>query len=42
MGRFLPFVKIKDFLALASCYAELNGRVRPKADVNPLQPPFLS
>lgn len=38
MGRFRPVVTIPDSFVLATCYAELNGRVRPEAfaDVTPL------
>lgn len=31
-GRFRTFVTFCDFSALTICYAELNGRVRPRAD----------
>jgi hypothetical protein len=33
MGRMQPFVTVRDFPALADCYAELNGRLLPGADV---------
>lgn len=36
MGRFLPAVIVRDFFASTICYAELNGRVRPRADVQML------
>jgi hypothetical protein len=32
-GRWLSFVTVCDFLTLARCYAELNGRLRPEAAV---------
>lgn len=31
LGRVLPVVIVRDFFASATCYAELNGRVRPEA-----------
>lgn len=31
-GRHLSFVTVCDFSRLASCYAELNGRLRPEAE----------
>jgi hypothetical protein len=31
-GRLLSVVTVCDFSTLATCYAEPNGRVRPKAD----------
>jgi hypothetical protein len=30
LARGQPFVKVYDVSALATCYAEPNGRVRPK------------
>lgn len=35
LGRFRSFVTVCDFSALATCYAELRDRDRPKADVVP-------
>jgi hypothetical protein len=32
LGRVLPSVTVYDFSALAGCYAEPDGRVRPEAD----------
>lgn len=29
----MPFVTVRDFSALATCYAELNGEYRPAAAV---------
>lgn len=34
LGRIRSFVTVNDFSSLATCYAELSGRVRPKAVVN--------
>ena len=31
-GQFRPFVTVRDLLALATCYAEIKGRHRPKPD----------
>ena len=31
MGRIRSFVTVRDFSLVATCYAELNGRVRPLA-----------
>ena len=36
-GRLLTFMTVRDFSALATCYAELNGRDRPKADLGTLR-----
>jgi hypothetical protein len=33
MGRFRPIVIVHDFSGLATCYADSNGRVRPRAVV---------
>ena len=33
MGRIRFFVTVCDFSAVATCYAELNGRLRPEADL---------
>ena len=33
MGRQRPVVTVRDSSSLATCYAEPNGRVRPRADV---------
>ena len=32
----LPFVRVRDLIALVTRYAQLNGRVRPKADLEQL------
>jgi len=39
LRRFQSFVTVCDFSALASCYAELNGRLRPTADIDFLYGP---
>jgi hypothetical protein len=36
MGRELPVVTLREFFALATCYAGSTGRSRPGADVCPL------
>lgn len=36
MGRIRSFVTVCDFSALATCYAELNARLRPEADISNL------
>jgi hypothetical protein len=33
VGRQRPVVTVRDFSSLATCYAELSGRVRPEADI---------
>ena len=33
MGRIRSFVTVCGFSVVATCYAELNGRVRPEADI---------
>jgi hypothetical protein len=33
MGRFQSVAAIRDSSSMASCYAESNGRVRPRADL---------
>jgi hypothetical protein len=43
-GRFgsVPaFATVRDFSALAACYAELNGRFRPEADIQKYLRPQL-
>lgn len=35
-GRVLPAVTVRDFSALATCYAGLTGRDRPGAVIQPL------
>lgn len=37
IGRLQPFVTVRDLPALASCYADLNGGLRPRADNERLQ-----
>jgi hypothetical protein len=34
MGRFPPVVTVCEFSSLATCYAESNGRVRLRADID--------
>lgn len=33
MGRMQSFVTVCDFLLLATCYAEIDGRLRPRGDL---------
>jgi len=35
-GRFRQFVTAREFFTAATCYAALNGRVRPRAAVRTL------
>ena len=34
LGRHLPVETVGDFFGPATCYADVNGRVRPKADTS--------
>lgn len=39
-GCVLPFVTVRDFSDMATCYPELNGRIRPETAIEKCSLPF--